>query len=299
MPNVPANGIDIEYDEVGPGDGEPLLLVHGLGQQLVSWDDDFCRLLASHGFRVIVFDNRDAGLSTHFDDAPVPNVFAAMGGDHSSAAYSLDDMADDAAGLLDALGIAAAHVVGVSMGGMIAQLMAIRRPDLVLSLASISSTTGAPGVGAATPEAMATLLAPPPQTPEEAADWGVAAARTLGSPAYPFDEAALRERMPQLFGRGYDPLGVVRQGVAILAAADRTAALGGVSVPTLVVHGEVDPLIDVSGGRATAAAVPGAELLVFPGMGHDLPAALRPTIVDAIVANADRSHLRRQQVAGE
>jgi pimeloyl-ACP methyl ester carboxylesterase len=284
-----ANGIEIAYESFGdPGD-PALLLILGLGAQLLLWDEELCALLAERGFYVIRFDNRDIGRSTKFEEGPAPNVAAALAGDVSSAAYTLDDMADDAAGLLDALGIDTAHVVGASMGGMIAQVIAIRQREQVLSLTSIMSTTGDPAVAEPTPEALAVLLTPPPADRQGYIDYHVRAARTIGSPAFPVDEDRLRRRAAALYDRSFYPPGVARQLIAVLASPDRTRALAAVSVPTLVIHGRDDPLIPVSGGEATARAVPGAELLVIPGMGHDLPPELWPTLADAIAGNAARA----------
>ncbi len=284
-----ANGIDIAYETFGPPDRPPIVLVMGLGTQMLAWPDPFCELLVAAGFRVVRFDNRDVGLSTHLHDAPAPNVIAAMTGDTSSAAYRLTDMADDTAGLLDALGLHSAHIVGASMGGMIAQTLAIRHPDRVRSLTSIMSTTGAPGVGAATQAAQAALFMPPPKDREQAAQRALEVYRVIGSPGYPLDEQALVEHAGLSYDRSFDPPGVTRQLVAILASGDRTAALRALRVPTLVVHGEDDPLVALDGGKATAAAIPGAELRTFPGMGHDLPQALWPALVDAIAGLARRA----------
>jgi pimeloyl-ACP methyl ester carboxylesterase len=234
------------------------------------------------------FDNRDVGLSTHLHDAPAPDVLAALQGDFASASYRLEDMAEDAAGLLDALHLPAAHVVGASMGGMIAQTIAVAHPDRVLSLTSIMSTPG-PRIGPPRQGAMAALLAAPATSRQEAVESAVAAYRVIGSPGYPLDEAWLREVAGTAYDRGYDPQGVGRQLVAIKASGDRTEALRSLRVPTLVVHGEDDPLVQVEGGRATAAAVPDAELLTFPGMGHNLPRELWPPIVAAITRTADRA----------
>jgi pimeloyl-ACP methyl ester carboxylesterase len=287
MPRANCNGIEIEYDTFGDEAAAPLLLVMGLGAQLVAWDDEFCVLLAAQGFRVIRFDNRDVGLSTKLD-GPLPDIMACLGGDASSANYTLDDMADDAIGLLDALGIRATHVVGASMGGMIAQTLAIRHPDRVLSLCSIMSTTGDRGVGQPTPEAMQILLRPVAQTREEALEMGVEATRAIGSPGFPFDEARARDRAGRAYDRCYHPMGVARQLAAIMASGDRTEALGGVTVPTVVIHGDGDPLVTPSGGEATAKAVPGAELVVIEGMGHDLPPEIWPRALEAIVDNASK-----------
>lgn len=289
MPNVRANGIDLEYDEFGSPDDPGFLLVMGFSVQMTGWDERFCARLAEHGFRVVRFDNRDVGLSSRIAGGPLPDVMKALAGDHSSASYTIADMADDAAALLDALGMAPAHVLGVSMGGMIVQSLAIRHPDRVRSLCSVMSTTGDPSVGAPRAEAIAALLSPPATDRDEAAARAVASSKVLGSPAHPTDEATVRARAMAAFDRSHDPTGVARQLVAILASADRTADLGAVTAPTLVIHGADDPLIDVSGGEATAKAVPGSELLVVPGMGHDLPEALWDTIIDAAAANAAKA----------
>ena len=289
MPNVRANGIDIEYDEFGSPDDPGFLLVMGFTAQLTAWDERFCRELASHGFRVVRYDNRDVGLSSRITDGPRPDVMKAFSGDHSTASYTIADMADDAAGLLDALGMAPAHVMGASMGGMIVQSLAIRHPEKVRSLCSIMSTTGDLSVGQASAEAIGALMAPPPANREEAGDRSLAATKVIGSPAYAQDDVAVRERGMAAYDRAHDPAGVARQLVGIAASPDRTADLASVSVPTLVIHGAEDPLIDVSGGKATAAAVPGAELLVIPGMGHDLPPQLWTQIIDAVVANAAKA----------
>lgn len=281
MPRAHVNGIDLEWDDFGEADAPAVLLIMGLGAQMVTWDAEFCLLLASRGFRVIRFDNRDAGLSTKID-GPSPNLLAALTGDFSSAAYTLDDMADDAAGLLDALRIEAADVVGASMGGMIAQTLAIRHPHKVKTLTSIMSTTGAPDVGQPSPETIALLLTRPPLDRDSVIEYGVATSRVLSSPGFPFDETRARARATASYDRGFNPVGVGRQLLAILASGDRTSALRSLRVPTLVIHGDRDPLVTKSGGEATAAAIPGARLIMIPGMGHDLPRPLWETIVDAI-----------------
>ncbi len=280
--------IDLAYETFGSPQDIPLLLVMGLATQMIGWPDEFCRMLAGRGLYVVRFDNRDVGLSTHLDDAGAPDVLAVMGGDHSRVAYRLADMAEDTAGLLDALGLDGAHLVGASMGGMIAQTLAIRHPERVRSLTSIMSTTGDPAVGAPAQAALGVLLAPPATDRESAVQRAVDTYRVIGSPGFEFDEHGLRERAGLSFDRAYNPAGVARQLAAILASPDRTADLARVAVPTLVVHGEQDALIDVSGGRATAAAIPGAELLVVDGMGHDLPRAVWPELVDRITALVDR-----------
>ncbi len=280
--------IELAHESFGSPEDTPLLLVMGLATQMIGWPDDFCRMLAERGLYVVRFDNRDIGLSTHLDSAGAPDVLAVMGGDHSRVAYRLADMAEDTAGLLDALGLDSAHVVGASMGGMIAQTLAIRHPERVRSLTSIMSTTGDPAVGAPAEAALGALLAPPATDRESAVQRAVDTYRVIGSPGFEFDEAGLRERAGLSFDRAYNPAGVARQLAAILASPDRTADLARVAVPTLVVHGEQDALVNVSGGRATAAAIPGAELLVVDGMGHDLPRAVWPQLVDRITALVDR-----------
>ena len=282
--------IELAYETFGSAQDPPLLLVMGLATQMIGWPEELCRMLADRGLYVIRFDNRDVGLSTHLDSAGAPDVLAVMGGDRSGVPYGLADMADDAVGLLDALGLDAAHVVGASMGGMIAQLVALRHPHRVRSLTSIMSTTGDPAVGTPAEAAIGVLLAPPATDRESAVQRAVDAFRVVGSPGFEFDEAGVRERAGLAFDRAHDPAGAARQMAAVLTTPDRTADLAGVAVPTLVVHGAQDPLVGVSGGRATAAAVPGAELLVVEGMGHDLPRDVLPQLAErigALVARAD------------
>ncbi|MEU4096458.1 alpha/beta fold hydrolase [Streptomyces sp. NPDC026673] len=291
MPRVKSNGLELEYDTFGsPGD-PALLLVMGLGAQMTLWRPEFCSALADRGFFVVRYDNRDAGLSTGLDGHPLPDIRAVLSGDTSGVPYLLADMAEDAVGLLDALDIRAAHVVGASMGGMIAQQLVIDHPDRVLSLCSIMSTTGDRSVGRASAEAIAAMPGSNgvPPTREAVIDEGVRRAAVIGSPDYPPAPEELRERVTAAYDRAYRPEGYMRQYAAILASPDRTPGLRSVAVPTVVVHGERDPLIDPSGGRATAAAVPGGELLLIPGMGHDLPEQVWPAILDAIARNATRA----------
>jgi len=285
---APANGIEIAYETFGDPSGHPLLLVMGLATQMLAWHEEFCGALVDLGFYVVRFDNRDIGLSTHLHDAPPPDVMAAFGGDTSSASYTLDDLADDAVGLLDHLGIDRAHVVGASMGGMIAQTVAIRHPARVASLTSIMSTPS-PAIGSPTQEAMAVLFAPPATNREQAVQRARATYEVIGSPAYPLDIAWLEIVSGEAYDRAYDPLGVARQLLAIHASGDRTPDLRALTVPTLVVHGDADPLVQVAGGHATAEAVPDAELLVIEGMGHNLPRELWPQITGAIAKVADRA----------
>jgi pimeloyl-ACP methyl ester carboxylesterase len=277
--------VEIAYEEFGnPGD-PAMLMIMGLGVQMLGWDEELCGLLAAEGFRVVRFDNRDVGRSTWYE-GPVPDWTALAAGDGATATYLLDEMAADALKLLDHLGIDAAHVVGASLGGMIAQTLAIRHPERVLSLTSIMSRTGEPSVGQPHPEALGALFDPPPNDREGIAEWAVRNWRVIGSPGFERDDDAIRERARATFDRGYNPRGVGRQLAAILASGDRTAELQELRLPTLVIHGEDDPLIDVSGGKATAAAIPDAKLILIPGMGHDLPRQLWPRFVEEIVANA-------------
>ncbi len=292
MPRARSNGIEVEYETFGRAEDPALLLVMGLGAQMILWHEEFCEALAARGLHVVRFDNRDVGRSTWLDDAGMPDVMAAMAAATQRqpvrSAYRLSDMAADAAGLLDALEIGAAHVAGASMGGMIAQTLAIEHPARVRTLTSIMSTTGHPDLPAATPEAMAVLLTPAPIERAAVIERSVEVWRTIGSPGFPADEDEIRAQAARAFDRGVNPAGVARQLVAILASGHRRDALGAVRAPTLVIHGADDPLIPEAGGRDTAASVPGAELLRIEGMGHDLPRALWPRFVDAIAKHAGR-----------
>jgi pimeloyl-ACP methyl ester carboxylesterase len=285
--------LEIAYETFGSPADPPLLLVMGLATQMIGWPDEFCRDLADRGLHVIRFDNRDIGLSTHLDDRGAPDIMAVFAGDRSGVPYALADLADDTVGLLDALGLDSAHVVGASMGGMVAQLVAIRHPERVRSLTSIMSTTGDPAVGAPAEAAMGVLLAPPAPDRASAIQRAVDTYRVIGSPGFEFDEPAVRERAGLSYDRRYNPAGVARQLAAILTTPDRTADLGRLAVPTLVVHGRQDALVNVSGGRATAAAVPGAELLLVDGMGHDLPREVWPQLVERITALVQRTEAAR------
>ncbi len=283
MPTAHVNGIDIEYATDGDPARPPMLLVMGLGGQLIAWPEGFVEGLRERFF-LIRFDNRDCGLSTKFEG--LPDIGAFLRGDTSSAPYRIEDMADDAAALLVELGIGRAHVVGVSMGGMITQALTIHHPGLFVTAASIMSTTGDRSVGAPTGEAIAALLRPAAASRDEAIAASVEGGKVIGSPGYPTDESLLRQRAEAAYDRSFCPDGTARQLTAVLASPDRTEGLRGVRMPFLVLHGEDDPLVTLNGGQATAAAVPGAELITFPGMGHDLPEALWGPITDAIVANA-------------
>jgi pimeloyl-ACP methyl ester carboxylesterase len=281
--------VTLAYETFGDGGDPPVLLIMGLATQMLGWPDAFCSGLADRGHYVIRFDNRDIGLSTHLEDAPPVQIAQVLAGDSSSAAYTLSDMARDTVGLLDAVGIERAHLVGASMGGTIAQTVSIEHPQRVRSLTSIMSTTGDPSVGQPTPEAIAVLLAARPADRQGTIERVVANYRVIGSPGYEFDEDGLRDRTARSYDRANDPDGVLRQLAAVAASGDRTPQLRALSMPTLVLHGTDDPLAAVSGGIATAAAIAGAELATFEGMGHDLPRELWPAITEHISRLIDRA----------
>ena len=289
---APVNGIEIAYQEVGDPDAAPLLLVMGLGTQMLGWDEEFCALLAERGFRVVRFDNRDIGHSTMLESGGVPTRLDLFLGRRESAAYLLSDMATDTIGLMDHLGIESAHVVGASMGGMIGQTLAIEHAERVRSLASIMSTTGSRRVGTPTLKAFGALLAKAPKGRDAYIERIVKTFKVVGSPAYPMDEPRFRELAGRLYDRSHNPKGVLRQMHAIGASGDRTAALRQLKLPVTVIHGTRDPLVRPSGGRATARAIPGARLRIVEGMGHDLPRALWPTFVGEIVDTASRAGWR-------
>jgi pimeloyl-ACP methyl ester carboxylesterase len=276
------------YQTFGAATAPPMLLIMGLASQMLLWDDGFCEQLAARGFRVIRFDNRDVGRSSQLKGQPTPTRWQLLRRSPRGAAYTLEDMAADSVGLLDALGVKAAHIVGASMGGMIAQLVAIHYPDRVLSLVSIMSTTGNRQVGKPQPKMMMRLMRKARREREAYIADHLETYRAIGSQAYDFEEEYKRQRAGRLFDRGIYPAGSARQLGAVASAADRTEALASVRAPTTVIHGDADPLVDISGGRATAEAIPDARLVVFPGMGHDLPRALWPEIIEAIVDNAMR-----------
>jgi pimeloyl-ACP methyl ester carboxylesterase len=275
MPKASANNILIEYETFGNPSLPSILLIIGLGGQLIYWDEAFCRRLTEEGLHVIRFDNRDAGLSTKFDAAGVPDIMEIFGklasGQKVIPPYTIEDMAADAVGLLDALKIEKAHICGMSMGGMIAQALAIRYPQRTLSLTSIYSTTGNPHLPQPKPEVMRLLLTPPPQEREPFIQFNLTLFRALAGPGFGFDEEWVRKIMGRAYDRAFYPQGTIRQLVSILTQANRQVALKGLRVPTLVIHGDADPLVPVEAGKETAAAVPEAELKLMKGMGHDLP----------------------------
>jgi pimeloyl-ACP methyl ester carboxylesterase len=296
---APCNGIEIAYQEVGDANAEPLLLVMGLGTQMLGWDEQFCAQLAERGFRVVRFDNRDIGHSTMLEDAGVPGRVEVFLGRRSTAAYLLSDMAADTIGLMDHLGIESAHVVGASMGGMIAQTLAIEHAERVRSLVSIMSTTGSRRVGAPTLKAYGAIFAKPPHGRDAYIERVLRTFKVIGSPAFTTDEPRLRDVAGRMYDRSHNPKGILRQIHAISASGDRTKALRKLQVPTTVLHGSRDPLVRPSGGRATAQAIPNARLRMVEGMGHDLPRELWPIFIDEIADTASRAgwQARAQQPA--
>lgn len=282
-----AHGIDCYHEVDGPDDGPPVLMIMGLGAQMIAWPPELVEGLVARGMRVIRFDNRDVGLSTKID-APPPSPAEAAAG---RAPYTLSDMAADAVGLLDHLGIDAAHVVGASMGGMIAQTVAIEHPGRVRSLTSIMSTTGEPEVGQPEPDALARLMTPPPADREGAIEHSVLTSQVISGPL--FDPERARQRAAAAYDRCFHPAGVARQLAAILASGSRAEGLRRLRTPTLVIHGAVDPLVTPSGGRRTAELVPGARLVIYDEMGHDLPVALVDRIVDEIAAHVAAAEAAR------
>jgi pimeloyl-ACP methyl ester carboxylesterase len=298
MPHAQCNGIDIFYDEVGDVKAPPLILIIGLGTQMIAWPEAFCGRLADRGFRVIRFDNRDVGLSTKFEGAPKVDLTAAfmraLTGMPIGATYDLKHMAEDTIGLLDALEISSAHIVGASMGGLIAHHVAAGHNGRVRSLVSVMSSSGDPQLPQGKPAAVATLTAPPPPRNDREASiqFGMNIYRAIGSPGYPTPEPELRARIERAVDRCYYPPGIARQLVAILANGSQVDLLKTIRTPTLVLHGEDDPLVPVEAGHDTARHIPGAVLKTIPGWGHDIPTALIPTLVEIIAGHclaADRA----------
>jgi len=285
-----ANGIDICYEIFGDGNAEPMFLIMGLGAQMVIWDDAFCERLAARGFRVIRFDNRDIGQSSKMHGGkrltPFELLKLRLFRIPVDAPYKLSDMAQDTIALMDTLGIRSAHLVGASMGGMIAQEIAITFPERVRSLTSIMSTTGDPRLPGPTREAAALLMAPPPKTRDEYIERFAKTWKMLRVGSFPEDEALDRARAERTFSRGLNPAGVGRQLRAILASGSRRPRLHVVKAPTLVIHGTVDPLVNPAGGKDTAASIPNAKLMMIEGMGHALPLRMWPDIIDAIDKHA-------------
>ena len=302
MPFAKANGIEIAYEETGDRTRPAILLIMGLGAQLTFWPEPLYHGLAREGFRVIRFDNRDMGLSTKFDDAPPVDILAAyaklLRGEKIASPYALDDMARDAIGLLDDLAIDQAHIVGASMGGMIAQLIAADHGARVRSLISIMSTSGEPHLPQGKPEALAVLSATPPPASDREANivHGVKCQQAIGSASLPTPEADLRTKVARAFDRSNDFGGVPRQLLAVIAAGSRAEALGRIKAPTLVIHGTEDPLIPAEGGKDTAARIKGAQLMLVAGMGHDFPAPLIANLVTAIASHCRTADIARAQM---
>ncbi len=280
--NIGPSRIKVVYQRFGDPALPAVLMIMGAGAQMINWPEGFCLELARRGLHPIRFDNRDAGLSTHLTDAPNPDFSAVQSGDFSTVTYSLSDMAADTVGLMDALGFDSVHLVGASMGGMIAQTVAIEYSERVRSLTTMMSTTGDSSVGQPDYAVLANLGAPPTDDRQGYIDWHVRSLKAIGSPKYPLDEIAAAENAGRAWDRDHDPLGMLRQCVAVLKSGDRTERLRSLRIPTLVIHGENDKMVDISGGRATAAAIPGAELVTFEGMGHGLPRQLWSEFADRI-----------------
>jgi pimeloyl-ACP methyl ester carboxylesterase len=289
--------VELCYETYGDRDDPALLLIMGLGTQMIAWHEDFCRSLAERGFFVIRYDNRDVGRSTHFRDVPPPTVREILTSRPKHIAYTLEDMADDGAGLLDHLGVEAAHIVGASMGGMIAQVFAVRHARRTLSMTSIMSTTGNRWKGQPALRAYPFFMAKPPKDKEQYVERLVKLFGVVGSPGFERDEDELRELASTSWDRGHDPTGLGRQLAAIISAEDRTPNLRRIEAPVLVIHGTKDKLVRKSGGKATAKAIPGSRLLMVSGMGHDLPRGAWPQITAAIVDNTARAQQPQAEAA--
>ncbi len=291
MPQIHANGIELYYEENGPADAPVILLVMGLGTQMIAWPEDFIKGLVTAGYRVIHYDNRDIGLSTHLDGAPAANLIWAMVASRfglpQRPAYTLQDMAADAVALLDVLGIAKAHVVGASMGGMIAQLIAATYPDRVLSLTSVMSTSGAPGLPGPSPEIRKRMMKPRPRNPsrDEAIVFGAEGLKQISYPDPARAPDAFESIAGRAFDRGYNPMGMKRQLLAIIADGSRVARLKSIKAPTLIIHGAADPLVPMAGSEDIARHVPDARLEIVDKMAHDLPPSQIPHMVGLIAGH--------------
>lgn len=293
MPNVKVNGMQIEYETFGDKRSKPLLMIKGIGQQMITWSDEFCSLLARNGHYFIRYDHRDVGLSSKLDNEKTPELSeiraAVARGEKIIPSYTLDDMAKDSIGLLDALNIDKAHICGMSMGGTIAQILAISYPDRILSLTLMMTGSGNPDLPPAKPEAMAALLSPPASQRQEYIENHLKTFRIIGSPKFAFNEEYHRQLAGRLFDRSFYPVGMNRHFLAVLSQSNRKPALAKVKVPTLVIHGANDILVPVEAGKELAEVIPGAELLIIEGMGHDLPKEVWPSVVEAITKNTNRA----------
>lgn len=288
MAKATIGSIQLEFETFGDPENPALVLIMGLAMQMIAWPDEVCENWARLGFFVVRFDNRDSGLSTKFDSSGAPNIFAGLMGDASTAAYSLADMGNDVVGLMDHLNIQRAHVVGVSMGGMIAQQAVIDHPERFLSMCCMMSSTGAKDVGQPSMEVVTALLEPAGTDREAAIAQALETSRVISSSKY-FDRDKELELIKRSYDRNFCPDGVMRQLMAVVVSPDRTEALTNVSIPTLVIHGLADKLVDPSGGFATASAIPDSKILTFEGMAHEVPEALWGEISDAVLANIKRS----------
>jgi pimeloyl-ACP methyl ester carboxylesterase len=297
MASALINGIDIAYDEFGETTRPAIMLIMGLGNQMIGWPEPFCEALAARGFRVVRFDNRDIGLSTKFDEAEAVDLARAfarvVSGEPIKAPYTLHDMAIDAVGLMDEIGIHKAHIVGASMGGMIAQIVAADHANRASSLVSIMSSSGDPKLPTSKPEAVAALFSPRPsiEDRDRVIQHGMNVLRTIGSPSFPTSDAELRAKVVRAMDRSYYPQGVGRQFLAMLANGSRVEMLRRIRVPTLVIHGSDDPLVPVEAGNDMAANIPGAKLKIIAGMGHDLATGLIPILVDAIAEHCEQVNM--------
>jgi len=292
MTKTKANNIEIEYETFGDPLDKPLLLIVGLGSQMIHWDEEFIKTLTERGFYVIIFDNRDIGLSTRCEEAGEPDlmgaIMAVQRGEPVEAPYSLDDMADDAVGLLDALGIEQAHICGASMGGMIAQTIAYRHPSRILSLTSIMSTTGNPDLPQMTPEVQQVFFNPVPPERDAIIENSIRVGKLSYGSGFSYDEEKYRALAGRVFDRSFYPAGVERHLLAIFVHGNRKEKLRAIKVPTLVIHGRDDPLFPFEAGKDTAEAIPGTELIIIGGMGHSLPPETWGQISDAIAKNAGK-----------
>ena len=291
MPKAKVSNTEIEYETIGDSISKPLLLIAGLGSQMLAWSDEMCENFADHGFFVIRFDNRDIGLSTKFEDAGIPNFVeinaAYARGEIPEVSYTLEDMAADAIGILDVLNIEKAHICGASMGGMIAQIIAYKHPSRTLSLTVIMSTTGNPDLPPAKPEIMLQFFAPVPSE-REAYIEEMVKRDSLIHGTFPYDEAQSREYRTKEYDRNYYPEGIARQLAAMVVPGNIQPKISAIRTPTLVIHGTEDPFNAVEAGKEIATAIPGAELLILDGMGHSFPREVIPQIINAIVTNSNR-----------
>ncbi len=293
MPKANVNNITIEYETIGDPISKPLLLIAGLGSQLLAWSDEICENLAENGFFVIRFDNRDIGLSTKFEDAGIPDMMeisaAYTRGEKPKLPYTLEDMTDDAIGVLDALNIEKAHICGASMGGMIAQIIAYRHPSRVLSLAVIMSTTGNPELPPSKPEILMQFFAPVPSERKAYIDEMVKRDSLING-AFPYDENQSRDYRSNEYDRSYYPNGIARQLAAMAIPGNIKPYITSIAIPTIVIHGSEDPFNLIEAGKDIATSIPGAELLILDGMGHSLPREVLPRIINALVRNSKKSN---------